>query len=217
MVEKQVASLILNAVHHAKTGKERLVDFLRGSHSQLVKKNEMDRKTGYGALFWHDKNTISGFIEQLLEIGLIERFNVNTGYYSYPILILTDAGKKALEDKIEIPLLIRKIVKPITIGDTERETFSLFTKGCKPDEIARRRDLAVSTIFGHIHKLIAMGKINAKQCISEEVIKKVLQAKQQVKDKSSLKEFKLILPEEITYEEIRAVLADKILCKKKQS
>src|SRR3989338_4805883 len=148
MAEKQVALLILNAIHNARAGKERLVDFLRGSHSKLVKKDEMDRKIGYGALFWHDKNTISGFIEQLLEIGLIKRFSVNTGYYSYPILVLTEAGKKALEDKIEIPLLIRKANKPFVMSDTLVETLKLLEEGKNLDEISTIRNLKPTTVWG---------------------------------------------------------------------
>ena len=99
----------------------------------------------------------------------------------------------------------------IKISASEKEPFSLFRNGCKPNEIAKRRELATSTIFDHLHKLIFVGEISAKQCISDEVIRTVLNAKQQVKNKSSLKEIKLILPEEITYEEIKAVLADKQL------
>lgn len=211
--QKQIALIILRAAHHLQTGKNKLASFLHGSHSKIVRDKEMDRKTGYGALFWHDIPAIIGFILQLEEMEFIKPYLVQTRSYSYPILILTEAGKKALEEHTEIPLQIRKEIRPITIGDSERETLSLFKHGCKPQEIARRRCLAVSTIFGHLHKLILLGEISARQCISDEVIKKVLQAKQQATNKYSLKELKQILPEEITYEEIKAVLADKTLQK----
>lgn len=207
--QKQVALIILRAVQYLQTGKNKLASFLRGSHSKIIKDKELDRKAGYGALLWHDIPTIRGFINQLEEMRFIKHYLVQTGMYSYPILILTDAGKKSLEEKLMIPLQIRKEVKPIRIGDSEKETLSLFKQGCKPNEIAKRRGLAISTVFSHFHKLISVDEISARQCISDEVIKKVLKAKQQVKNKSSLKEIKHILPEEITYEEIRAVLSDK--------
>lgn len=209
--QKQIAFIILMAAHYLQTGKNKLASFLRGSHSKIIRDKELDRKAGYGALLWHDVPTILGFINQLEEMGFIKPYFIQTGVYSYPILILTEAGKRALEDKLEIPLQIRKETKPITIGDSERETVSLFKLGYKPPEIARGRGLAVSTIFSHLHKLIFAGEISARQCISDEVIKKVLQARQQAINKSSLKELKQILPEEITYEEIKAVLADKTL------
>lgn len=216
MPEKQVASLILNTIHHAKAGKGRLVDFLRGSHSQLVKKDKMDRKTGYGALFWHDKNTITGFIEQLLEIGLIERFMVNTGYYSYPILVLTDAGKKTLEDKIEIPLLIRKVQKPFVMSETLAETLKLLEEGKRLSDVLLIRKLKLSTVWSQVAKLIALGKISAKKFVSEEKINLILEARMKT-DSNYLKEIKNLLPEDISYEDIRCVLEDRELCKGKQS
>lgn len=209
--QKQIALIILRAAHYLQTGKNKLASFPRGSHSKIIRDRELDRKAGYGALLWHNIPTIMGFINQLEEMGFIKSYLVQTGIYSYPILPLTEAGKKALDENMEIPLQIRKELKPIIIGDSERETLSLFKHGCKPHEIAQRRGLAISTIFGHLHKLIFVGKIDVRQCISDDVIKKVLQAKKQSTSKSSLKELKQILPEEITYEEIKAVLADKTL------
>ncbi len=209
--QKQIALIILRATHYLQTGKNKLALFLRGSHSKLVRDKELDRKAGYGALLWQDIPTINGFIDQLEDMGFIKPYLVQTGIYPYPILVLTEAGKKALEEKLEIPLQMRKEIKPIAVGDSEKETLVLFRQGCKPDEIAKRRGLANSTIFGHLHKLIFVGEINARQCISDDVIKKVLQAKQQFAHESSLKELKQILPEEITYEEIKAVLADETL------
>ncbi|PIN75774.1 hypothetical protein COV17_03735 [Candidatus Woesearchaeota archaeon CG10_big_fil_rev_8_21_14_0_10_36_11] len=94
MVEKQIAWIILNAVKHAQAGKERLAQFLRGAHSQLVRKDAMDRQTGYGSLLWYNLTTISGFIDQLEEMQLIIRYMKNTGYYSYPIIILTEVRRK---------------------------------------------------------------------------------------------------------------------------
>lgn len=214
--QKQVALIILRSVHYLQTGKNKLASFLRGSHSKIIKDKDLDRKAGYGALLWHDIPTIRGFINQLEEMGFIKPYYVQTGLYSYPILILTEAGKKSLEEKLKIPLQIRKETKLITIRDSEKETFSLFKQGCKPNEIAKRRGLAVSTIFGHLNKLVSIGEISAKQCVSDEVIMKILQAKQQVQNKSSLKELKQVLPEKITYEEIRIVLSDKLLYHEKR-
>ena len=209
--QKQTTFIILKAVEYMQTGKNKLASFLRGSHSKIIKDKKLDRKAGYGALLWQEIPTIKGFITQLEEIGLIKKYLVETGSYSYPVLVLTEAGKNVLTEKIEIPLQIRKEVKPIVIRDSEKETLALFKQGCNPPEIARRRELAVSTVFGHLHKLIGVGEIKARQCISDEIIKKVLQARKQVSNKSSIKELKELLPEEITYEEIRAVMMDKSL------
>lgn len=209
--QKQVAFIILKAVHHLQTGKNKLASFLRGSHSTLVTENEMDRTVGYGALLWYDIPTIKGFIDQLGEMGFLKPYCVQTGAYSYPIIALSAAGQKALKDQMEIPLQIRKEIKPILIGASERETLALFQKWHKPAEIAKMRGMAVSTIFGHFHKLISVGEIQAQQCIAEDVIKKVLHVRRSFSQQPLLKELKQRLPEEITYEEIKAVLADKAL------
>ena len=208
--QKQTALIILRAAAYLQSGKNKLASFLRGSHSQIIKNQELDQKAGYGALLWHDIPTIKGFITQLKEMGLIKTYWMETEYHHYPILVLTSAGEKVLAEKLEIPLQIKKEVKPIVIGDSEKETLSLFQQGCNPQEIAKRRELAVSTVFGHLHKLIAVGEIRAKQCVADEVIQKILQARKQVSNKESLKEIKELLPE-ITYEEIRAVMVDKSL------
>lgn len=207
--QKQIALIILRAVSEHQIGKNKLAAFLRGSHSQLVLEPGLDRKAGYGAILWHDIPTIFGFITQLEEKGFLKRYRVQTGDYSYPVLTLSEAGRKVMEEKAGIPLQIRKEVKPVTIGESEKETLALFRNGLPPQEIARRRSLAVSTIFMHFYKLITVGEISAEQCISDEVIKRVLEAKQSLPNTESLKELKQILPEEITYEEIRIVLADK--------
>ena len=210
---RQVALIILRAAQHLQVGKNKLASFLRGSHSQVIKENELDREWGYGAIFWHNVQTINGFIMQLEEIGLLKTDRVQMGKYSYPIITLSEAGKKVLGEHIEIPLQIRKMTKPITIGDSERATAALFKKGFPPIEIAKRRGLVVSTIFSHFHRLIAVGEISARQCVSDAIIQKVLQAKGLAADKNSLKEIKQLLPEKITYEEIKIVLADRTIQK----
>ncbi len=211
--QNQIGHIILRAALDLQVGKIKLALFLHGSHSQEVKNSELDKKEGYGALFWFGIETIKGFIDQLEEMEFLKTHVVRTGYYSYPILMLSEAGKKILEEDIEIPLQIRTLIKPVRIGLSEQDTLALFKKGIPPPEIARQRSLALSTIFNHFYRLIAIGEISARQCISDLVIKQVLKAKKKALDRSSLKEIKLMLPEEITYEEIRAILADKRLQK----
>lgn len=209
--QTQIAHIILKTVEELHCGRERLALFLKGSRSRELRKDDLNQKKGFGALYWYEIPTIKGFILQLEEMEFIKTSIIKASSYSYPIIKISDAGKVVLNMKIDVPLLIKKIVKPIKIGESETETFVLFKKGLKPDEIASKRGLSISTIFGHIHKLIAVGSISANQCISADVIRKVLKAKIKVTNSDSVKELKQILPEEITYEEIRAVILDKRL------
>lgn len=209
--QTQVAHIIFKTVEELHCGRDKLALFLKGSRSRQLRKDDLNQKTGFGALYWYDIPTIKGFISQLEDMEFIKTLIIKASSYSYPIIKISDAGKVALDKKISVPLIIEKIVKPIKLGDSENETFILFKNGYKPDEIASKRGLSISTIFGHIHKLIALGSISAKQCISDDVIRQVLKAKTKITNSNSLKELKQILPEEITYEEIRAVILDKKL------
>ena len=202
----QVTWIILNAVKNLEVGVNKLALFLKGSKSKLVV--PIESKQLFGGLMWHDIPTIVGFIKQLLEIGLIRR-KVIYGYeYSYPILELTDAGKKTLDEKIKIELQIIREQKPINIGDSEKVTFGLFSQGKSIDEIAKERDLAISTIYTHLYKLIVNNYLSSSDVVPDEKIKQISEVYNQFKNEPKLKELKEKLPENISYEEIRCVLAD---------
>ena len=84
-------------------------------------------------------------------------------------------------------------------------------KGKNIEEIARITDLAVSTIYDHLCRLVANDCLSAYEFIPENVIKQILEVKARLPKASKLKEIKEMLPEEITYNEIKCVLADKNL------
>ena len=57
---------------------------------------------------------------------------------------------------------------------TTDETLKLFQKGLTPDEIARERSLAVSTVFSHLEQFVKVGKIDLSRLIDQptfEIIK----------------------------------------------
>ena len=209
--KENITWIVLQAIHDLNCGKEKVALFLKGSKSHLVKEKNLHTKQGYGALFWHTIPIIKSFIMQLKEQRYISEYRVQSDEYSYPILRLTEIGKKALENKEQIKLNITREEKPISLGETEKKTLYLFKQGLRVDQIAKRRALAVSTIFSHIHKLISTGHISAKNCVSDVSISRILNARNTFSSTPRLRELKEILPENITYEEIRAVLADKRL------
>ena len=212
--QQQIVHSILRTVSTNLIGKHKLAAFLRGSKSQTIK--SIEKKAGYGGLLWYDIPTILGFIEQLERMELLKQVKINTSQYSYPIVTLTDEGKKVLEKKTNITLLEQKVSKPIKLGESEEITLQMFKKGLKPHDIAKQRGLATSTIFGHIHRLVAVRKISAKQCVSDFTISKIIKAYESFRTEPRVKEVKQALSKEITYDEIRIVLADKTLCAKKK-
>ena len=198
--------IILNAVKHTKIGKHKLAEFLKGSKAKDVA--NLSSQQGYGGLLWHDIATIIGFIEQLEQMGFIKRVRLTIDDY-YSALELTEAGKKALEEKIKVELQIIKRHKPIVIGTSEKATFGLFMAGKSIEEISKERNLAISTIYEHLYRLVANNYLSSSEFVPEGIIKQILEAKSKAPNATKLKEIKELLPESITYNEIRCVLADK--------
>ena len=208
MIEEtyQITWIILKAAENINAGKYKLAEFLKGSKSKDVA--YISSEQGYGGLLWFNINEIVAFIEQLEEMGIIKRTSLDD-YYS--VLGLTEAGKKVLDEKIRIELQIIKKEKPLIVGDTEKVTLELFKKGKSVPEIAYERNLAFSTIFEHMRKLAANGYVSSSEFVEDDKINKILEARGKLKKHFMLREIKEILPDDITYDEIKCVLADKSL------
>ena len=202
----KIVWIILNAVKNLKVGKNKLAEFLKGSKSKGVA--HLSSQQGYGGLLWHDIATIEGFIEQLEQMNLIRRKRIAIDDY-YSVLEITEAGEKVLKEKINIELQIIKKEKPMNVGESEKTTLGLFKEGKNPEEIAKIRDLEISTVYDHLYRLVANNYLSASEFIPENIITQILEAKSKFPNIIKLKEIKEILPEEITYNEIRCVLADK--------
>ena len=208
MIEEtyQITLIILKAAENINAGKYKLAEFLKGSKSKDVAR--ISNEQGYGGLLWFNINEIIAFIEQLEEMDLIKRTSIDD-YYS--VLGLTEAGRKVLDEKIRIELQIIKKEKPLIVGDTEKVTLELFKKGKSVPEIAYERNLAFSTIFEHMRKLAANGYVSSSEFVEQDKINKILEARAKLKNDFMLREIKEILPDDIAYDEIKCVLADKSL------
>lgn len=214
MIEEnyQVTWIILKATEKINAGKHKLAEFLKGSKSKDVA--HLSSEQGYGGLLWFSIDEIAAFIEQLEDMGLIKRTSLDD-YYS--VLGLTEAGRKVLDEKIKIQLLFVKKEKPLTVGDTERATLELFKKGKSVPEIAYERKLAFSTIFEHMRRLLANGYVSSIEFVEQDKIDKILEARGKLKRHFRLREIKEILPENISYDEIKCVLDDKSLKNENES
>lgn len=202
----QITLIILESIKSTKIGKYKLAEFLKGSRAKDVA--NLSSQQGYGGLLWYDIATIIRFVEQLEQMGLVKRIRTTIDDY-YSVLELTEAGKKVLEEKINIELQIIKEEKPTAIGTSEKTTFDLFRQGRAIEEIAKIRNLAVSTIYDHLCRLVANNYLSSSEFVPENIIKQILEAKSKLPNAAKLKEIKEMLPEEINYNEIRCVLADR--------
>ncbi|MCW3078296.1 MAG: Aldolase, partial [Bacteroidetes bacterium] len=93
---------------------------------------------------------------------------------------------------------------------TKEQTFRLFKEGKKLEEIATERGYALSTIEGHLIPYIASGELNIDYLVSRQKQNLILKALENFKYETGLNPVKNSLPEEITFAEIRYVLAGKL-------
>lgn len=93
---------------------------------------------------------------------------------------------------------------------TVMESVDLYQKGYSVEKIASLRSLGISTIFGHLTRwYLAGGNFDIEKYINPAEEKLILEAMGKVKEeeKGKLGPIKILLPENISYEAIRMVMA----------
>jgi ATP-dependent DNA helicase RecQ len=91
-------------------------------------------------------------------------------------------------------------------SSTVLETLALFRQGQRPEQIAQARGLTVRTIYNHLARLIADGKLELESVVSPDVITRVRAVAQEV-GTERLSPIKERLPDNISFEEIACVVA----------
>ncbi len=83
----------------------------------------------------------------------------------------------------------------------------MLEQGMSPEQIAEARGVAPSTVYLHLSRLIADKRVALDRVIPEDVVAAVRGAVKQVGGASLLGPVKALLPDWISYEQIRCVLA----------
>ncbi|MFO7876338.1 MAG: helix-turn-helix domain-containing protein [Desulfovermiculus sp.] len=91
-------------------------------------------------------------------------------------------------------------------GETRRITLEMFRKGHSLEQIAAARGLAQSTIESHLSTLVQQGELGIDELLSGDRQKAIEQAIASAEG-NSLREIKEVLGEEISYGQIKIVLA----------
>jgi ATP-dependent DNA helicase RecQ len=100
---------------------------------------------------------------------------------------------------------IRPVLKKPSGGSTVEITWMLWEKGMKMDEIAGKRGLTPSTISEHLVQLIGQGRsIDLNRILSKERIALIEEAIVRAGGEQ-LAPVKILLPQDVSYEEIRLV------------
>jgi hypothetical protein len=90
-------------------------------------------------------------------------------------------------------------------GSSLRETLTLLKAGMKPFRIAEQRNLALSTIEGHMAQLIKAGDIDIHECMEESKVKSILTVIREIQP-DSMAPVRQKLGDGFSYGEIRAVM-----------
>ncbi len=210
---ERAALVILDCIRrvHIKVGREKLAQILHGSKAQDILKFHHDKNVYYGRLAVVKQNDIEAMIGQLIEMGYIKMIGGE-----YPILSLTPRGENAIKQKETIALNlpkslgateIRRAKEKLEAGGTVEYTAKLFTEGLKPEQIARERGFAVTTIYGHLAQLIAADKLKVEQVVPDDVREKIEKAIQKVGSTQYLSPIKSKLPDDIDFNIIKCVVA----------
>lgn len=111
-----------------------------------------------------------------------------------------------MASKMDNPKRERKGTSPEQKTPTNLVSFNLFKEGKTIADIARDRNLAVSTIEVHLTQFIASKQINIDDLVSADK-QKIIKEAIRIHGSSSTKTLKENLPEEVSYGEIRMVMA----------
>jgi len=209
---QQIALIILDTVHRQriKVGREKLAQILKGSQTKDIQKHHYDRNTHYGRLAVFRKPEIEALITQLIQGGYLKTIGGK-----YPVVILTPQGEAAIHSKATIPLHLPRQVSPeeATMKKAERQaggtlayTAQLIAAGLTPEQIASQRGLALTTIYGHLARLIAADEVDIDDVIPREKRRQIEAAISLAGSVQYLMPIKELLPDEIDYNVIRCVV-----------
>lgn len=190
-------------------GRTLLAEILTGSRSQRVTRYDYNRHKFFGKL----SNRLSQKQVVTLIDTLIRAKYVHLTGGDRPVVEVTPLGLKALERRLALPIRLptwdeapAQTNRPRR-SDTMLETLDLVRQGLSPAEMATERGLTEQTIYGHLRKLIAQGKIALNDIVPSDIEQQIVEAISIAGSIKPLSPLKALLPDEITYEQIRCVIA----------
>ena len=92
-------------------------------------------------------------------------------------------------------------------GDTQKESLRLFKEGKSIEAISTERNLAPSTIIGHLTTFIPSGEIDISDLVEPGQLKKLNVILDNIPKEKTLSEIKQLVGDNFSYHEIRTVLA----------
>jgi uncharacterized protein YpbB len=107
----------------------------------------------------------------------------------------------------------KKVKKEKTVEEkvpTKEQSFILFKQGMKIEDIAKQRGFTVTTIEGHLADYVQSGELKIDYLVSRDKQMVIRRALENFSKEKGLSEIKQSLPKDISYGDIKCVLADKL-------
>lgn len=140
-------------------------------------------------------------------LEMVSRYVKEQGIERPPMPAITLTLKKETkEPKEPKPLKETKPVKEPKL-DTKEITYRLFRQGKNIEEIAKERELVSGTIAGHLEHYVRLGAVKIEQLVPKEKIMKITRYVQANGSDKGLTAIKAALGDEVSYADIRLVLA----------
>lgn len=215
--ETQVVRKVLACAARMKGrfGKSLLASTLRGSAAKNVMQAHLNELSTYGLLKEMKQDDILIFIDALCDARCLQ---VSKG--EYPTVSITDLGNRVMREQEGIELAIPEGGRAIGSDEenappkTAFQTLALYRQGLSVSEIARQRNLVPSTIEAHLVDCLLAGlEVDISKLLTTDQREQIeLAIKAHGSEK--LKPLRDSLPETITYNQIRFVVAHRLKSQK---
>jgi uncharacterized protein YpbB len=188
-------------------GKNMLAATLRGSAAKNVMQARLNELSTYGILKGTAQEEMMSYIDALCAAGCLR---VSPG--AYPTVSITELGNRVMREQQRIELALPEDVQANDEDDgllpqTALQTYNLFLNGKSVAEIAVQRNLVLNTIEGHLIECMSAGlAVDITKLVSESD-RAQIEAAIAEHGKEKLKPIHDSLPEGITYNMIRFVVA----------
>ena len=192
-------------------GKTLLAATLRGSTAKNVMQAHLNELSTYNLLNDMRHDDIMLFVEALCRAGCLQ---VSKG--EYPTVSITELGNRVMREQERVELAISEDWHELrSDGDvappkTAFQTLSLHRQGFSVAEIAEQRNLVPNTIEAHLEQCLRAGMpVDISKLVSPEVRQQIETAIEE-HGTEKLKPLRESLPENITYNQIRFVVAERL-------
>lgn len=201
-------------------GKKVLAATLRGSAAKNIMQSHLNDLSTYGLLKDMRHDDILIYVDALIQARCLR---VNPG--EYPTVSITELGERVMREQEGIKLVLPAnssadqfhISAPISAEEgaptnTMMATYALYQRGGSVEKIARERGCTKGTIEGHLIECVRLGfAVDIGQFVSD-VNRALIEAAIAEHGTDRLKPLHDSLPETITHNMIRFIIAERRLC-----